>query len=111
MDNIKDNAYYTNKIAKDLDFIVQHTKDITYKEFVADEVLIDSMLFRLIQVSENSSKLTETFKQEYPTIPWRAMKGLRNKIVHEYGAVDLTVIYETVIQDIPELKESLLFTL
>ncbi len=106
MDNKKDDKYYIDKISKDLDFIIIHTEKISYDEFVSNELLIDSMLFRLIQISENSDKLTEAFKLKYSSIPWRAVKGLRNKIVHEYGAVDLTIVYDTLIDDIPKLKES-----
>ena len=65
-------------------------------------------MFRLIQISENSEKLTEKFKEEHNDIQWRAMKGLRNRIVHEYGAVDLTIIYDTLLKDIPKLKDSIL---
>ena len=40
-------------------------------------------------------------------IPWHAMKGMRNRIVHEYGDVDLTIIYDTVNQDLPKLYAAL----
>lgn len=69
----------------------------------ADELLLDSIMFRLIQVSENSNKLTDSFKASFPSIPWRALKGMRNRIVHEYGNVDLDVVYNTVANDIPSL--------
>ena len=64
-------------------------------------------MFRLIQVSENSDRLSEDFKAYHKTIPWRALKGMRNKIVHEYGNVDMSVIYDTVKNDIPELLKEL----
>lgn len=64
-------------------------------------------MFRLIQVSENSDKLTTKFKENNKTISWRAIKGMRNKIVHEYGNVDLAVVYDTIVNDIPELLELL----
>ena len=108
MDNKKDNNYFINKIVLDLDFIIAHSKDVSYDEFCSNEILVDSMMFRLIQISENSEKLTEKFKEEHNDIQWRAMKGLRNRIVHEYGAVDLTIIYDTLVKDIPKLKESIL---
>ena len=108
MDNKKDNNYYINKIVLDLDFIITHSKDVSYDEFCINEILVYSMMFRLIQISENSEKLTEKFKEEHNDIQWRAMKGLRNRIVHEYGAVDLTIIYDTLVKDIPKLKESIL---
>ena len=60
-------------------------------------------MFRLIQISENSDRLTNDFKASHNGIPWRAIKGLRNRLVHEYGNVDLSIVYETVITDIPQL--------
>lgn len=107
MDNKKDNSYYIRKIITDLAFIIEHTKGLTQEELEDNEILIDSVMFRLIQVSESSDKLTAEFKACYKTIPWRAMKGMRNKIVHEYGNVDLTVVYDTIANDIPELFELL----
>lgn len=107
MDNKKDNRYYVNKIITDLSFVIEHTADITKEELEENEILADSVMFRLIQVSENSDKLTEDFKTYHGTIPWRAMKGMRNRIVHEYGNVDLGMVYDTVKRDIPQLLNEL----
>ena len=107
MDNKKDNQYYIKKIVTDLAFIIEHTEGLTHKELKENEILVDSVMFRLIQVSENSDKLTDDFKLNYSYIPWRAMKGMRNRIVHEYGNVDLAVVYDTVKNDIPELLNNL----
>ena len=107
MDNTKDNIYYIQKIIADLSFVVEHTDSLSQEEFETNELLIDSVMFRLIQVSENSSKLTDDFKAHYTFIPWRAIRGLRNRIVHEYGNVDLGVVYDTVQKDIPDLLNEL----
>lgn len=103
MDNRKDNQYYINKIVSDLSFLIKHTEGLTQEDLEANEILIDSVMFRLIQISESSDKLTDEFKSTHNTIPWRAMKGLRNRIVHEYGNVDLSIVYNTVTQDLPML--------
>lgn len=107
MDNKKDNKYYLLKIVSDMAFIIEHIEGLTQKELKENELLLDSVMFRLIQISENSDKLTDDFKIHYSYIPWRAMKGMRNRIVHEYGNVDLAVVYETVKIDIPKLLEEL----
>ena len=107
MDNKKDNRYYVKKIVTDLAFIIKHTSGLTLAELDSNEILLDSVMFRLIQISENSDKLTDDFKKYHSNIPWRAIKGLRNRIVHEYGNVDLTVVYDTVKNDIPQLHEEL----
>ena len=48
MDNIKNDAYYIQKIRKDLEFIVAHMRNVDAEELNANEVLLDSMLFRMI---------------------------------------------------------------
>ena len=103
MDNIKNDQYYINKIRKDLKFIIDNTLDVDSEELGKNEILLDSMLFRLIQISENSKRLSERFKKEYSEVPWMAVYGLRNRIVHDYGNVDLSIIYSTLKNDIPEL--------
>ena len=107
MDNIKNNNYYVNKITADLTFVLKHTSGLSQEAFENDELLIDSVMFRLIQISENSDRLTDEFKEQHSDIPWRAMRGLRNRIVHEYGNVDLSVIYDTVDRDLPILLEEI----
>ena len=52
-------------------------------------------------------KLSESFKLLHSAIPWRAIRGLRNRLVHEYGNVDISVIYDTVKNDIPALLKDL----
>lgn len=107
MDNIKNNAYYIQKIRKDLEFIVAHMRGVDLEELNANEVLLDSMLFRMIQISENTKGLTDEYKHAHRYVPWSALSGMRNRIVHDYGNVDLNVVYETLKNDIPELLELL----
>ena len=107
MDNIKNDAYYPNKLKKDIDFIVAHMHGVTEDAFTMDEVLQDSMMFRLIQISENARKMTDTFKETHKQIPWNDVYGLRNRIVHDYGMVDLHIVFSTLVKDIPELLKDL----
>ena len=107
MDNVKDDRYYVGKIKTDLEFLIEHTKGKTKKEIEEDEVLIDSIMFRIIQISENNGKLSDRFKAEHSDVPWLAVKGMRNRIVHDYGYVDFSIVYDTVVHGIPEMYEKL----
>jgi uncharacterized protein with HEPN domain len=104
MDNLKDDLFYVEKIHTDLIFLIKHTKYLTKEEFGLEELLLDSIMFRFIQISECIKKLSEPFKAQNKQIPWISIVGLRNRIVHDYGKVDLTVIYNTVKKDIYELE-------
>ena len=105
MDNIKNDKYYVDKIIEDLRFIIKHMDRVDLEELNKNEVLLDSMLFRLIQLSENAKKLSDGFKEDNSMVPWTAIYGLRNRIVHDYGNVELSIVYDTLINDVPELLE------
>ena len=105
MDNIKDDNYYVGKILKDLRFIMSNTQDLTPEDLEKNEILCDSILFRLIQVSENSLKLSTEFKEKHNQVSWRAMKGMRNRIVHGYDTINFEIVWNTAMDSIPELMD------
>lgn len=107
MNNPKTNEYYIDKILADLYFIREHMQGESIRTIGENEILLDSMLFRLIQIQENARKLTEEYKTEHKSIPWTDISGLRNRIVHDYGNVDLEVVYDTLTVDIPWLIKEL----
>ena len=88
MDNVKNDAYYVKRLKQDLEFVVTHMNNVDIEELNANEVLLDSMLFRMIQISENAKKLSDEYKLHRGNVPWKAINGLRNRIVHEFGNVD-----------------------
>lgn len=103
MDNIKNDDYYLQRIRQDLTFIVEHMKDVNKEKLNENEILLDSMLFRMIQISENAKKLSDEYVSEHSKVPWNALYGLRNRIVHDYGNVILDIVYDTLKNDIPEM--------
>ncbi len=107
MDNIKDDKYYLDKIRTDIAFICAHMTDVDLQGLNDNEVLLDSMLFRMIQISENAKRLSEEYKESNSFLPWNELTGLRNRIVHDYGNIDLNIVYDTLKYDIPELMEIL----
>lgn len=107
MNNQKNDAHYMKKILTDLDFIMVHMEGISLSALQQDELLLDSMLFRLIQIQENARNLTDAYKMAHASIPWTDIAGLRNRIVHDYGNVDLEVVYDTLTNDIPWLRREI----
>ena len=108
MDNIKDDKYYLRKIISDLAFVVEQTKGRSQIEIESNVLLVDSIMFRIIQIAENNSKLSDDFKKSFKNVPWLAIKGMRNKIVHNYGVVDMSIVYDTVINWMPLMYNELI---
>ena len=104
MDNIKNDKYYAQMIVDNINAIQKYMGEKTYDEFLNDEQLIDAVMFRLIQLIENIKNISTEFKEKNNHIPWGKIMGFRNGIVHEYGETDYTIVYETVTEDLNELK-------
>ncbi len=100
----KDNRYYLGKMKENVDFILSHMYGISKQQLENDPVLLDSMMLRLVQISENARNLTDDFRNQNKHIPWTDIYGLRNRIVHDYGHVDLGIVYDTLTQDVGEIK-------
>ncbi len=63
----------------------------------------------IIQIGELVGRLSEDFINRYPNIPWRQIKGMRNIYAHEYDIIDNEIVWETITEEIPELKKKLEF--
>ena len=102
MNNTKSDRYFLSKILLELNFIIEHTKEKTIEEIENNIILLKSIMFSLIQISEHSDKLSTELKNQYKDVSWRAMKGMRNRIVHDYGNVDIKIIFYTCKVSVPE---------
>ena len=68
---------------------------------------MEACVFNLSQIGELANKIDKDFEENNPSIPWRVMYGLRNKIVHDYEGVNLVLIWDIVKEDLPELNNQL----
>lgn len=96
---------YIERVVENIDFILNNTINVSEKELGNNKVLLDSVVFRLIQISENIDKISDYIKNNNKHIPWRDIKGLRNRLVHDYGNVILDFVYSTITIDLIVLKE------
>lgn len=108
MDNIKNDKYYASIALENIEAIQKYIKDVSYEQYIGDGELIDATMFRLVQLIENINHISFEAKSNYSNIPWGKISGFRNGIVHEYGETDYVIVYETITQDLGELKEALL---
>ena len=101
---VKNDPLYLSKALDDINAIINYTAGKTYDEFMADGILIDATMFRLVQMIENINNISNEYKQRHSEIPWGKIIGFRNGLVHEYGKTDYTTVYEIISRDIYELK-------
>jgi uncharacterized protein with HEPN domain len=67
----------------------------------------DSIIRQLEIIGEASKRLSEGLRDEYASVPWRRIAGLRDVLIHDYMGVDLNAVWEITQKDIPTLKQSI----
>ena len=107
MDNTKNDNYYKEKIIEEINTIQKYVGKMTYEEFISDNITLDAVMFRLIQMIENINNLSVEYRENHPSIPWGEIIGFRNGIVHEYGVTYFVIVYETITKDLEILKDQL----
>ncbi|MBR5682912.1 MAG: DUF86 domain-containing protein [Ruminococcus sp.] len=80
----------------------------TLSEFQNDSMRVEACVFNLMQIGELAKQsLSDEAKLQIKTIPWKQIYGMRNRIVHGYSGVNMLIVWDTIHDDLPELKKEL----
>jgi uncharacterized protein with HEPN domain len=83
--------------------IVTVVKTRTRADFDSDEILRLALTHMVQVIGEAAGHVSQSFRSTHPEIPWRAIVGMRQKVVHDYLAVDDDMVWDTVTREIPAL--------
>ena len=72
-----------------------------------DRILLFAVVRAIKVVGEAASKLPEEFRAAHPGIPWRAIVGMRNRLIHAYFDIDTQTVWETATQELPPILNQL----
>ncbi|MCL2427568.1 MAG: DUF86 domain-containing protein [Oscillospiraceae bacterium] len=100
------------KIINYINDVKQYVGEMRAEEFLEDKKTMTACAFTVSQIGELAKDISDDVQAKYKNIPWPAIKGMRNKIVHNYENVDLAVLWGTIEKSLPELKinlENILF--
>jgi len=76
----------------------------SFETFVNDSAYHNACAMCIMQIGELASRFNDNFRAQHTTIPWRAIRGMRNMLVHEYEKMDYEEFWKTIVDDIPMLK-------
>lgn len=102
-----------NRLPDYLDHIIEaarlacsYLQGLGKEDFLADKRTQQAVILNIVVIGEAATKLLadhSAFLAMHPDVPWRNMKGMRNRIAHGYFDIDLDVVWETVQTALPEL--------
>jgi len=81
--------------------------EMDFSDFSADAKTVAACGLNLSQIGELAGRLSEAFMNDNPQIPCRKMRGMRNRIVHDYEGIQLNIVWDVLEKFLPELIENI----
>jgi uncharacterized protein with HEPN domain len=101
---IRSDQVYLDHILGAIVKIEDFTMGISRFDFDRNVMIQDAVIRNIEIIGEATKKISKPFTQSHQDIPWSAMAGMRDKLIHDYLDVDLDVVWKTVEVDLPLLK-------
>ncbi|MBE9060787.1 DUF86 domain-containing protein [cf. Phormidesmis sp. LEGE 11477] len=80
-------------IVRSAELVVRYTDGVSEEAFAVDEQLQDAVIRRLSVIGEAAGRISELGRGELSTIDWPKIRGLRNRLVHEYDNISLRIVW------------------
>jgi uncharacterized protein with HEPN domain len=75
--------------------------------FLADRRTVLAVAFDIGVIGEAAGALPEELRERHPDIPWRLVRGIRNRVIHQYWLLDEEILWDTIHDDLPMLRAEL----
>ncbi|ABI67933.1 MAG: DUF86 domain-containing protein [Syntrophomonas sp.] len=95
------------KISTYIDDVIQYIDGFSFENFMADKKTISASAFSVSQIGELAKEISRDTQEKHDHIPWKSIRGMRNKIVHDYENIDLAVLWGTITKSLPELARQI----
>lgn len=98
-----------NKISDHISAVISYCNNCnSLDDFQAEPMRVEACVFNLMQIGELAkTALSDEVKESITTIPWKQLYGMRNRIVHGYSGVDMRIVWDTIRDDLPVLKDEI----
>lgn len=96
---------YLGDILDAIERIEGYMAGVKKKDFMDNFMMQDAIMRQIEIIGEASNSVSDEFQEKHQELPWFQMRGIRNKIVHDYRGINLDIIWDTVVNNLPPLKK------
>jgi len=83
--------------------IEAYTAAMRYEEFLEDMKTQDAVIRNLEIIGEATKNLSTELRQQHPGVPWKAMAGVRDRLIHDYFGINFDIVWQIVAGELPAL--------
>ncbi len=87
-----------------------YVEGLSREEFLADTRTQQAVILNIVIIGEAATRLVAEYPEfvaRYADIPWKQMRGMRNRMAHGYFDIDLNIVWETIKTSLPVLERQL----
>lgn len=95
---LEDIIEYSNRVS-------QFIQGVSLDDFTSEHLIYYAVMKNVEVVGEAAFMLTKAFKVAHPETPWKMIESMRHILVHDYAHVISETLYDTAVNDIPELRK------
>ncbi len=85
--------------------IRKYTDGLSFEDFLNDEKTVDAVIRNFEIIGEAANRIDFDFRNRNPEIEWSRIRGLRNRIIHEYFGIDYEIVWQIIEEYIDALIE------
>jgi uncharacterized protein with HEPN domain len=101
---MRNHKLYLEDILEAFNAIEQFVGSMDFEEFKVDDKTTSAVIRKFEIIGEAAKNIPEQIRQAYPSVPWKEMAGMRDRLIHFYFGIKYELVWHTIKDVIPQLK-------